>query len=169
MKARCLLAASAVIVVASMGLPLASLATTAPAPARQQARADTLGPDGISPGLEGLSERELRGELRRLDREIARAERAERRGTPLAEARDGRRRKRGNGFAVAGLVCALAAVLIGPLASIPGIIFGAIALRRASRYPDLYGKRKMAIAALVIGIVGLAAYLAILSATVVGF
>ena len=67
-------------------------------------------------------------------------------------ARDGRKTLP-NGMAVAGFVLSLSTLLIGVTGGILGIVFGAIGLRRARRYPERYGRKKMAIAALIIGIV----------------
>lgn len=70
-----------------------------------------------------------------------------------------------NGMAVAGFVCALTGLvfLTGFIGSILGIIFSAIALSRIKKYPELYGKRGMAIAGLVLGIVGVALFFTIIS------
>ena len=88
-------------------------------------------------------------------REVRRAKRAARRAARLAM-RAPEEPSVPNGMAVAGFVCAVAFFYLGPVGSILGIVFGAIGLRRNSLYPELYGRRKMAKAALIIGIVGLA-------------
>ena len=111
-----------------------------------------------------LSEREARREIRALEREIRREERlldgkSRGRGGDGGRGRGrGRSGARANGMAVAGFVLALAFLYIGPVGSVLGIVFGAIGLRRSRREPERYGRREMAKAALIIGIVGLVLY-----------
>ena len=59
--------------------------------------------------------------------------------------------RRRNGLAVAGFVLSLSFPITYVLGPILGIVFGAIALTRANRYPEVYGRKNMALAALIIG------------------
>ncbi len=58
-----------------------------------------------------------------------------------------------NGMAVAGFVLSLSFLFTSFIGPLLGIIFSAIALSRANRYPEIYGRRNMALAGLVTGVV----------------
>ena len=110
-------------------------------------------------------------ESRAVTRAVRRAGRGERRAARRAlrrmagvsgpgatgQPRD-RERKIPNGLAVAGFVCALSFLVTAPIGPILGIVFGAVALRRNRLYPEVYGRRRMALAALILGIVFTALY-----------
>ncbi len=56
-----------------------------------------------------------------------------------------------NGLAVAGFVLSLSFPFTSILGPLLGVIFSAIALGRAVKYPQYYGRRKMALAGLIVG------------------
>ncbi len=54
-------------------------------------------------------------------------------------------------MAVAGFVLSLSFLFTSFLGPLAGVVFSAIGLTRANRYPELYGRRNMALAGLIIG------------------
>ena len=155
--------AAALAFVLPMGLPSEVGAIVAPGPIASAvpvslARADTNGLDEAP--LPRLSEREARREIRALQREIRREERL------LRSGRGGRGRgdvearalAPDNNMAVIGFACSLSFLTIGVfgiVGSVLGIVFGAIGLHRHRRDPERYGKRKLALAAIIVGAVTL--------------
>jgi uncharacterized protein DUF4190/uncharacterized protein DUF4339 len=76
---------------------------------------------------------------------------------------------RTNGFAMAGLVIGLVSCFFGlfccccgPMIGIVGIIFSLIGLSQINSQPDVYSGKGLAIAGLVLSILGLAFYLAMM-------
>ncbi len=78
-------------------------------------------------------------------------------GTPVAatEVSAGEAAQCTSGMATASLVCGIAGFFLGPLLSVLAIIFSIIALPHFGNNPALKGKG-MAIAGLVLGMIGLA-------------
>jgi Domain of unknown function (DUF4190) len=76
--------------------------------------------------------------------------------TPIKEPKSKNNDAEFNGFAIAGFVLTMVSLLIGgPILSIPGIIFGAIALIKIRKNPGKYQGRILAILAIVFGIVSI--------------
>ena len=74
-----------------------------------------------------------------------------------------------NGFAIASLVCSLIGVLFFPIiASILGIVFGAVALRQIRDANGLMQGRGMALAGIIVGAVALVLWACIFGLVIVG-